>query len=151
MAEIFEDLSMPYEMVPKLADACREAGIQLMSSFFSPADFAAVDPYVSLHKIASYEIGHPHLLTLAARSGKPLLLSTGAAIEEEIDWAVHTFYEQGGQDLTLLQCTACYPADPATLHLKAIPWLRHRFHIPVGLSDHSPHPLHAAVAAVALG
>src|SRR5262249_10120412 len=121
MSELYADLAMPYELIPTLAEFCRECGIRFMSTPFSPADFAAVDPYVSIHKIASYEIGHIHLLTLAARSGKPLLLSTGAANEEEIAWAVRTYRDHGGKELTLLQCNACYPADPATLHLRAIP------------------------------
>ena len=151
MAEIFADLTMPYEMIPKLAELCKSNGVQFMSSAFSPEDFAAVDPYVSLHKIASYEMGHLHLLTLAAETGKPLLLSTGAATEEEIHWAVHTFYENGGRELTLLQCTACYPAKLGTLHLRSIPWLHNRFKTAVGLSDHSRHPLYAPIAAVALG
>lgn len=151
MAVMFEDLAMPYEMVPRLAEMCQGHGVQFMSSAFSPDDFAAVDPYVSMHKIASYEIGHIHLLALAAKSGKPLLLSTGAATEEEIAWAVNFFYQQGGHDLTLLQCTACYPALPEALHLRVLPWLAKRFDVEVGLSDHSPHPFYAPVAAVALG
>lgn len=151
MAVMFEDLAMPYEMVPRLAEMCQAHQLQFLSSAFSPEDFAAVDPYVSLHKIASYEIGHIHLLTLAAKSGKPLLLSTGAATEDEIAWGVNTFYQQGGHDLTLLQCTACYPALPETLHLRTLPWLARRFGVEVGLSDHSAHPVYAPVAAVTLG
>lgn len=151
MSVMFEDLAMPYEMVPRLAEMCQAHQVQFLSSAFSPDDFAAVDPYVTLHKIASYEIGNIHLLTLAAKSGKPLLLSTGAATEDEIAWGVNTFYQQGGRDLTLLQCTACYPALPEALHLRVLPWLSKRFQVEVGLSDHSSHPVHAPVAAVALG
>lgn len=151
MAEIFTDLAMPYDMVPKLAEICKAHGLQFMSTPFSSDDFAAVNPYVTLHKIASYEIGHLRLLTLAARSGKPLLLSTGASLEEEIAWAVHTFYTQGGKDLTLLQCTASYPAKSSAMHLNTLPWLQKRFQTEVGLSDHSRHPLYAPLAAVALG
>jgi len=101
--------------------------------------------------LASYEIGHIHLLELAAKSGKPLFMSTGASTEEEIAWAVETFYKLGGKDLTLMQCTACYPAKPSTLHLQAIPWLQERFGVPVGLSDHSRHPTAAPLAATVLG
>ncbi|MBS0622613.1 MAG: GNAT family N-acetyltransferase [Verrucomicrobia bacterium] len=151
MEEIFQDLAMPYEMVPLLAEECQRCGIQFMCSSFSPADFKAIDPYVSVHKIASYEIGHIHLLQLAARSKKPLLLSTGAATEQEIAWAVNTFYEAGGEALTLLQCTAKYPTEGRALHLRTIPWLKQRFKTQVGLSDHSRHPIESPVAAVALG
>ena len=121
--DIFSDLSMPYDMVPKLAEYCKKGGIDFMSTPFSPADFAVIDPFVSVHKIASYEISHIHLLHLAARSGKPLVLSTGASNEEDIAWAVKTFQEAGGMDLCLLQCTAKYPAPMSSLNLKTIPWL----------------------------
>ncbi len=151
MQELYAPLAMPYEFIPKLAEACKNNGIEFMASAFSPDDFKAVDPYVKRHKIASYEIGHLHLLELAGQSGKPLLLSTGAATEHEIAWAVQTFHAHGGVELTLLQCTACYPAEASTLHLRTIPWLKQRFKVEAGLSDHSLHPILAPVAAVALG
>ena len=151
MHDIFKDLAMPYEMIPQIAVHCQKRGVQFMSTGFSAEDFKAVDPYVKIHKIASYEIGHVHLIELAARSGKPTLISTGAATEAEIAWAVSTYRNFGGKDLTLLQCTACYPAEASSLNLRAIPWLKKRFHAEVGLSDHSRHPTIAPVAAVALG
>lgn len=148
---LFEQLAMPYELVAELSDYCKTQPIELMATPFSPADFAAVDPHLKRHKIASYEIGHIHLLELAAQAGKPLFLSTGAAAVEEIAWAVDTYKRLGGQNLTLMQCTARYPAEPAAMHLRAIPWLQKRFAVPVGLSDHSRHPTHAPIGAVALG
>lgn len=151
MHEIFKDLAMPYEMIPELAEHCLQRQIQFMSTPFSPDDFAAVDPFVNIHKIASYEINHIHLIELMAWSKKPVLMSTGAATEEEIQWAVKTFQRLGGRNLTLLQCTAKYPAESHTLHLRTIPWLKQRFKVNVGLSDHSRHPIEAPVAAVALG
>ncbi|MBF0475743.1 MAG: GNAT family N-acetyltransferase, partial [Deltaproteobacteria bacterium] len=75
--DIFTDLSMPYEMIPKLAEHCAKCNIRFMSTPFSLDDFNAVDPYVSIHKIASYEVSHTRLLEAAGRSGKPLVLSTG--------------------------------------------------------------------------
>lgn len=148
---IFSDLAMPYDMIPKLSELCHQQGVQFMSTAFSPADFAAVDPYVTTHKIASYEIGHIRLIELAARSGKPLILSTGASLEGEIAWAVETFRANGGTHLTLLQCTAKYPADIDSMNLKALDWMRYRFQTPTGLSDHSRHPLYAPIAATTLG
>ncbi len=68
---IFRDLSMSYEMIPILYEYCVERGIEFLSTPFSPADFEAVDPFVSVHKVASYEVSHLRLLQLAARSGKP--------------------------------------------------------------------------------
>jgi sialic acid synthase SpsE len=149
--DIFTDLSMPYEMLPELAGYCRKAGIGFLSTPFSPADFAAIDPFVSVHKIASYEISHVHLIHLAARSGKPLVLSTGASDEDDIAWAVETFHAAGGRELCLLQCTAKYPAPLSSLNLRTIPRLRQRFGVAAGLSDHSREPTVGPVTAVALG
>lgn len=148
---IFEDLSMPYEMVHELAAYCQERNIEFMSTPFSEDDFHAVDAFVRRHKIASYEITHLRLIELAAKSGKALILSTGAATEQEIAWAIETFKANGGEDITLLQCTACYPTQSNDMNLRVIPWLKHRFRCKVGLSDHSREPLTAPISAVALG
>jgi sialic acid synthase SpsE/RimJ/RimL family protein N-acetyltransferase len=151
ISDIFADLAMPYDMIPELAEYGRSRGIGFMSTPFSDADFAAIDPHVDVHKVASYEISHPHLLRLAARSGKPLVLSTGASGEADIAWAVDTFRAAGGRDLCLLQCTAKYPAPMNAMNLRTIPWLQSRFGVASGLSDHSRDPVLAPLAAVALG
>jgi N-acetylneuraminate synthase len=149
--DIFADLAMPYEMLAELAEYCGRQGILFMSTPFSPEDFAAIDPFVSVHKIASYEISHPHLLRLAGASGKPTVLSTGASGEDDIAWAVDRYNEAGGTQLCLLQCTAKYPAPIESMNLKVIPWMKSRFGVTVGLSDHSRDPVLAPLAAVAMG
>lgn len=149
--DIFADLSMPYEMLPELASYCRKVDIDFLSTPFSKSDFEAIDPFVPLHKIASYEISHIHLLQMAARTGKPLVLSTGASNPDDIKWAVDTFHKEGGKELCLLQCTAKYPAPMAGLNLKTITWLKEHFKVDAGLSDHSREPTVAPVMAVALG
>ncbi len=151
IASIFADLAMPYEMVAELAEYAHKQQILFMSSPFSRQDFQAVDPFVSLHKIASYEISHLRLLEEAAASGKPLVLSTGASSIEDISWAVNFFASKSQAQVCLMQCTARYPAPFDSLNLSAIPHLKAMFGVPVGLSDHSRHPLIAPVAAVALG
>lgn len=151
ISAIFEDHSMPYEMVAELANICKMNGIEFMSTAFSEEDFWQVDPYVKRHKIASYEISHKRLLECAAKSQKPLLLSTGASNPVDIRWAVDYFQKLAGKDLTLLQCTAQYPAESESMNLKAITSLQRLFQLPVGLSDHSFDPIAAPVAAVALG
>ena len=151
ISAIFADLAMPYEMIPELAAYCRDRGIDFMSTPFSPQDFAAIDPHVSVHKVASYEISHLRLLELAARSGKPLVLSTGASDEADIAWAVDTYRAAGGRDLCLLQCTAKYPAPLDSMNMAALATIKRRFGVAVGLSDHSRSPSLAPVMAVALG
>ncbi|MCH1429919.1 MAG: GNAT family N-acetyltransferase [Chlamydiales bacterium] len=149
--DIFKDLELPDDFLPELYEYCENQKIEFMASTFSKEDFAIIDPYVKRHKIASYEITHLRLLEQAALSKKPLILSTGAASIQEIDWAVEYFKNKGGEELTLLQCTARYPAEATTLNLKAIPFLKKHFGVTVGLSDHSEDPVLAPVAAIALG
>lgn len=151
MNTIFEDLAMPYEMLKDLSEYANSISIEFMSTPFSEQDFKEVDPYVKRHKIASYENGHLHLIELAAVSGKPVFLSTGATTVEELEWAVSYFLKRGGKDLTLLHCTAKYPADPKSMNLSALPFLKKRFRLPVGLSDHSRDPIAAPIMATALG
>jgi N-acetylneuraminate synthase len=151
ISEIFRDLAMPYDLAGEIADYCQRSGIAFMSTPFSPADFAAIDPLVSTHKIASYEIGHPHLIDLAAASGKPVVMSTGATTPQDIAWGVNRFLAAGGRELCLMQCTAKYPAPLAAMNLATLPWLRRTFGVSPGLSDHSRDPVTAPVGAVALG
>lgn len=149
--DIFEDLSMPYEMVPDLAVYASEQGLEFMSSPFSVADYTAVNPYVNIHKIASYEISHIRLLEAMAASGKVTVLSTGASEIKDIEWAINYFKERSGSTLCLMQCTARYPAPLDSLNLGAIPVLKSIYGLPVGLSDHSRDPITGPTAAVALG
>ena len=151
ITDLFKKLAMPHTMIPKLASYCYKKKIKFMSSFFSADDFAAVDPWVRVHKIASYEITHPRLLELAARSKKPLILSTGASELSDIEWALRYFFKKGGRKISLMQCTAKYPAPASLLNLRAIPMLAKQFGVEVGFSDHSLDPLVGPVAAVALG
>lgn len=148
---LFEALEVSETMIACFAEHCKKVGIEFMSSVFSPRDFARIDPLVKRHKIASYEIGYQELIRLAAQSKKPLILSTGASPVEDIDWAVSEFIKEGGQDLTLLQCTAQYPAEDGSMNLSVIPWLKQRYQVKAGLSDHSFNPFAAPIAAVALG
>lgn len=148
---LFEKLEMPDEMVPLLFEHCKKLDIELMASVFSERDLKVIDPFVKRHKIASYENTHIPLIARTAQTKKPLILSTGASTIEDIDSAINAFYEAGGTDITLLQCTAKYPADPKAIHLRVIPWLTQRFQVSIGLSDHSLHPFSAPLGAIAQG
>ena len=149
--EIFKDLEMPHKMIEELFSHCQKVGIEFMSTPFSVEDFYAVDPYVKRHKIASYELSHIRLLECAAQSGKPVIMSTGASSVEEIAWAITVLKNNGCQDITLLQCTAQYPAEDTAMNLLAISSLHEMFNLPCGLSDHSIDPCLAPFASVALG
>ena len=89
--EIFTNLSMPYEMIPELASYCIKKEIGFMSTPFSVEDAKQVDPYVEIHKVASYENNHVRLLEFLAETKKPTFVSTGATTYEEIDFLIDIF------------------------------------------------------------
>lgn len=144
--DLFKFLEMPQGWIEKMAKACE--GIEFMASPFSVNELKALDPYVKRHKIASYENHHVRLLEAARATNKPLIVSTGTSTIEDIAWTVEFLK---GVDLTLLQCTAVYPAPPSSMNLEAIRALKEMFHVPVGLSDHSQDPFIAPLGAVAMG
>jgi len=122
--------------------------------FSTPFDETAVDFLESLqvaaYKIASFELTDLPLIRKVARTGKPMIMSTGMATVAEIDEAVQCARAAGATDITLLKCTSTYPATPENSHLRTLPNLRATFGCEVGLSDHTMG-LGVAVAAVALG
>lgn len=149
--ELYGEAFTPWEWHPALQAEAGAAGLEFFSTAF---DATAVEFLESLnvprHKVASFELVDLPLVELMARTGKPLILSTGMATETEIEEAVETARAAGARDLTLLKCNSAYPAPPEEMNLLAIPAMKERFGLPLGLSDHTPG-LAAAVAAVALG
>ncbi len=138
---------LPEEFLPHLAARCRERGIGFGCT---PFDLDAVDtlsPLVDFFKIASYELLWGDLLAACARTGKPVVLSTGMATLEEVRRAVETLRTHGCTELTLLHCVSGYPAPPDQCNLAAMDTLRNAFGCPVGWSDHSVDPavIHRAV------
>jgi N-acetylneuraminate synthase len=122
--------------------------------FSSPFDSTAVELLASLdapvYKIASLEIGDTALLREVAATGKPVILSNGAATLLEAIQAVQTLREAGTSEIVLLSCVSSYPADPREANVRSIPTLRAALDIEVGFSDHTPG-VGAALAAVAHG
>ena len=149
--EIFDNLSMPYEMIGELAKYCKEENIMFMSSPFSIQDAKEVDPFVSVHKVASFEINHLRLLEFLTKTGKPLLISTGASTLDEIDFAYNFVKKHGNENLVFLQCTSQYPASIEAMNLAVIPKLKSKYKIPIGLSDHSTDPTIAPLISIGLG
>jgi len=148
--DIFEYLSMPYEMIPKLQKYCKEKKIMFMSTPFSIQDAEAVDPFVEVHKIASFEINHVRLLEHIFKKKKPIIISTGASTYDEIDFAVN-LAKKHDVNFSLLQCTSKYPCSIDDLNLGTIPKLSEKYKVPIGLSDHSIDPIVGPIVAVSLG
>jgi len=149
--EIFEKLSMPYEMIPELDKICENEGIMFMSTPFSVIDAEEVDPYVTIHKVASFEINHIRLIEFLAKTKKPMIISTGANTFTEIDFASDLLKKHGNMNYALMQCTSKYPASLESLNLGVIPKMKSRYNVPVGLSDHSMDPILGPLLAIGLG
>jgi len=138
----------------ELAEHCARVGIDFASTPFDSDAIAFLDPLVPFFKIASADLTNVPLLRAVARTGKPIVLSTGASNLDEIAWAVDILRGAGCRDLVLLHCVLSYPTADADAHLGMIEGLRHAFPaLQVGYSDHTiPDPgMTALVAATALG
>lgn len=148
---LYQKAYTPWQWHEELFKVAREEGIIMFST---PFDTTAVDLLESLgnpiYKIASFEIMDTELIRYAASKGKPMIMSTGIATEEDIDDAIAACREVGNNDITLLKCTSEYPARIEDANLAMIPAMRERFGVNVGLSDHSMGSLVPTVA-VALG
>jgi len=149
--DVIAEMEMPYEWLDRLAERCRELDLVFMASAFDEESIDRLDPYVTVHKIASYELAHHPLIRHVAATGKPLILSTGTSALDEVAEAVEVFKSAGGTALVLLQCTAAYPAPLESLNVAAVTGLEDRFAVPTGLSDHSRDPVVAPVLAVGVG
>ena len=148
---LYGEAFTPWEWQPKLKEVADDLGLVLFSSAF---DDTAVDfleqMNVPAHKLASFELVDIGLIEKMARTGKPLIMSTGMATASEIDEAVQTARRAGASQIALLKCTSAYPAPPQEANLRTIPELARRFDCPAGLSDHTMG-IAVPVAAVALG
>lgn len=148
---LYEEASTPWEWHKELFDLCRSLGV---APFSSPFDLTAVEFLESLntpmYKIASLETGDHRLIEAVAKTGKPLIISTGATEWNEIEDLVAVVEKAGNRDLTLLVCTSSYPSEPVDAHLRRIETLKKNFGVKVGLSDHTLG-IGVSIAAIALG
>jgi pseudaminic acid synthase len=149
--DLYARAHTPWEWHAPIFDRARSRGLVAFSTIFDPTALEFLESLdVPAYKIASFENTDLPLIRLAARTGKPLIISTGMASLDELDEAVHAAREAGCKDLVLLKCTSSYPADPAESNLRTMPFLRARYGCEVGLSDHTLG-IGAAIASVAFG
>lgn len=149
--ELYKSAHMPWEWHKPLFDKAKELDITIFSS---PFDFTAVDLLESLdapaYKIASFEVIDLPLIKRVAQTGKPMIISTGMANEQEIEEAINTAKENGCRELVVLHCVSGYPAPADQYNLRTIEDIANRFNVLSGLSDHTIDNA-TAVASVALG
>ena len=149
--ELYKGAHMPWEWHKLLFEKAKQLKITIFSS---PFDFTAVDLLEDLnvpaYKIASFEIIDLPLIARVAKTGKPMIISTGMASETEIQEAITTARIYGCKELVVLQCVSGYPAPPEQYNLRTIPDIAKRFNVLSGLSDHTIDNA-TAIASVALG
>ena len=148
---LYRSAATPYEWFPRLFSYARKLGI---TPFATPFDLAALEMLERLeapaYKIASFEAVDLELVAGCARTGKPLIISTGLCSAQEIDEVLEVARAEGCKELALLKCCSAYPANFAEANLLSIPDMRNRFQALVGYSDHTLGTT-TGVAACALG
>ena len=142
-----KEWELPLEFLPELAARCIEKNIQFSCTPFYLDAVAQLEPHVAFYKVASYELLWDDLLSACARTGKPVILSTGMATMDEIRHAVDVLRRNGCVSPTLLHCTSAYPTPYAEANLAAIETIRQATGCEVGWSDHTVEPgvIHRAI------
>jgi len=149
--DLYGQAYTPWAWQPKLKEITENLGLHLFSSSFDATSVDFLEKMgVPAYKIASFELVDLPLIRQVARTGKPLIMSTGMATLAEIDEAVRVAREAGAEQIALLKTNSAYPAPPEEMNLRTIPHLLEAFRVPVGLSDHTLGTS-VPVAAVTLG
>ena len=150
--ELSRRLCLPLDDFLILQAHCREREILFLTTpdGFESLPFVVETLRVPCLKIGSTELNHLAFLEAAARTGLPIVLSTGMGTLGEVEEAVDTIRDVSEAELVVLHCTSEYPAPHDEINLRSMVTIREALQVPVGLSDHSQGPV-AAICAVALG
>jgi len=148
---LYEEAHTPRDWHYKIFERAKAKGLLYFSS---PFDLESIEFLENLDvcafKIASFENNHIPLIKKAAKTGKPLIISTGMSSLSDIETAFTTAKKANCDDILLLKCTSSYPASPLDSNLKLISEYSKLFNAEIGLSDHTLG-IGAAIAGVALG
>ena len=131
---------LPIDFLPELKNRCHINNIQFGVTPFYLDAVDILNPFIDFFKIASYELLWNDLLIACARSGKPIIISTGMATFEEVYNAVDIILKNGCKNLTILHCTSSYPTPIYECNLSSIQTLRDKLNCKIGWSDHSVSP-----------
>lgn len=146
---LYQEAYTPWEWHEQIYSVAQEEGL---ICFSSPFDKTAVDLLESLnspaYKIASFEITDIPLIEYVASKGKPVIISTGIARQEDIELALDACHRMGNYDVALLKCTSSYPAPIEEANMCMVKDLAERYNVISGLSDHTMGSTVPVVATV---
>jgi len=144
-----KDWELPLEFLPLLHARCQQRNIGFSCTPFYLEAVKELFPFVDFYKVASYELLWDDLMAACAKTGKPVIISTGMATIPEIQHAVEVLRQNGCNDITILHCTSSYPTPYAEANLKAMQTIAEATGCKVGWSDHTVQPgvIHRAVHA----
>ena len=149
--DLYKNAAMPLHWHFELFELAKKLDLTCFSTPFSPegVEFLA-NMGNPIYKIASFEVVDLRLVEAVAKCGKPVILSSGIATNDELNRAINLIKACGADDITLLKCVSAYPAEICDMNLKEMAAFGARFGVKFGLSDHSRGNL-AGIIATSLG
>ena len=146
-----KSMELSCESTSELFINSEKKGIQLFTTPFDLESVDFIDKFSpKLYKVASMDNDNTPLIEHIAQKGKPIIVSCGMASFDEIYQVLETVKKTGNDQLVLLHCISDYPAKPESLNLEMIPYLKNKFNVPIGFSDHAIG-LHSAFMAISMG
>lgn len=136
--KLYQKAYTPWEWHQQIMEVAKQEGLICFSSPFDPTSVAFLETLnVPAYKIASFEITDIPLIELIASKGKPVIISTGIAEQEDVELALDACHREGNHDIALLKCTSSYPAPIEEANMCMVKDLAERYNVISGLSDHT--------------
>ena len=136
--DLYKEAYTPWEWHEELFKVAAEEGLVCFSSPFDPTAVEFLEKLnAAAYKIASFEITDIPLIELVASKGKPVIISTGIAGQEDIELALDACKRMGNNDIALLKCTSSYPAPINEANMVMVKDMAERYGVISGLSDHT--------------
>jgi pseudaminic acid synthase len=144
---LYQEAFTPWEWHEKIFSVAREEGLVCFSSPFDPTSVDFLEKLdAPAYKIASFEITDIPLIEYVASKGKPVIISTGIATEEDIQLALDACYRMNNHEIALLKCTSSYPAPLEEANLVMVKDMAAKYGVITGLSDHTMGSIAPVVA-----
>ena len=148
---MLKKLEMSMGSYKEIIACCKEHDVIFISTPYNIEDVDFLEELgVSAYKLASIHVAEPWFARYVAKTGKPIILSTGMATLQEIDETIKAIRETGNNKLVLLQCTTNYPSKLTDTNLHAMQTLANTYDLIVGYSDHTPNDI-ACIVSIGMG